>query len=932
MTNMKHFFVLLLSLFASPVLAQGVQQSGTVTPGHASYWVTSGVQADGGSAADSPITSIGVTNNGGNGICVSSARQTAVGRNQLCLGASTTGPAVISLQNYGTAAAQSLQFMINGTPVTIPTGGANIILGNPPFTSGDLSCFLNTSGVLIDCGIAAGGGVITAGIWAGTPIAVIHGGTGGTSPASAQAGLGLGSLATQNANNVAITGGTITGLPTPTNPTDAAIKSYVDGLATGLIILAPTSLATAAVLPNTPTYANGSSGVGATLTAGTNSTLTVDGTVAVLNTVVLVKNQAAPAQNGIYTVTTAGSGAAAWVLTRATYFNQASNMLAGSYTFVNSGSANINSSYVLSATVTTVGTTTVNFNQFSSTGAGVTNIDSKNGTFTTGNGVTSTSGNVIQLTNASTPAREAILSGGVDTTGFSNFASAGSGLNVNLAATATPLTMSFAYGFNAVTGSVDYVGQLAADATSYWASVPANQYSFLSVDRNVSTGALTATQTPMRPQRGPVFYAPRQALLHFENNLNDDWGNAWASIGATFSNSTVKFGSFSLRLNGSSSYAQTAAILNPGQVAWTMDVWANLDSNVNANIFSVGNSFGVLVSTNPSGKLQLFLSSGGPNASAPGSGWDIANGLTGADTLTATAWHHVELTYDGTTYRLFLDGTVEVSQTSSGSIVWPDGAAMAVGAQVGIASSTAGYFDEFDFVPFARNVSTFVPPSSPYTISGDWFDSTNQQMKTATSAGPVWSVIQRLYIAEVQTNGSAVTAAYSYSPATQFRGNTFAVNNSTLKVRSGNYVYYIATPQFITNSTTVGAPVTWVLTPAQVPPDATAFYVQLEIWHAAIASVGGVGVQDCSFTARLPVGLVQNYGLLGTAFANYTGFGNPTPATTFTEGAGTVLRVPVINGVASLETIITGPGTQCLAGGGNGAEIKSGVLIGYDMP
>jgi hypothetical protein len=184
-------------------------------------------------------------------------------------------------------------------------------------------------------------------------------------------GTPLGTMATQNANAVAITGGSlngasVTGLPTPVSTSDAATKNYVDTTVAGLTILAQSTLATAAVLPNSPTYNNGASGVGATLTAGSNSTLTVDGTVATLGAVVLVNNQASAFQNGIYTVTTAGSGAAAWVLTRASYFNAPSNMLRGSYTFITGGVANANTSWVLAATTTTVGTTAVNFSIFSS--------------------------------------------------------------------------------------------------------------------------------------------------------------------------------------------------------------------------------------------------------------------------------------------------------------------------------------------------------------------------------------------------------------------------------------------------------------------------------------------------------------------------------------------------------------------------------------
>jgi hypothetical protein len=381
---MRKSLAVILSLLAAPAFAQNVQQSGTVTAKHLPYWVTSGVIGDGGSSADSPISSIGVTNSGGAGICVSSDRQSAAGRNQLCFGASTTGPATISLQNYGTAAAQTLEFVINGVPSTpIFTPAGSVIAGH-------LASFASQN-VLQDSGIATNGTTITVGTWQGSVIGLSYGGTGATNPSDARANLGLGTMAVQNSNTVAITGGTITGMPTPTQLSDVAIKSYVDSIATGLIVLPISALATTAVLPNTPTYANGASGVGATLTAGSNTTLTVDGTAAPLNTVVLVKNQASAFQNGIYTVTTAGSGAAAWVLTRATYFDQAAEMKAGSYTFISTGVNNINTSWVLQTAVATVGTDSLAFNQFSQTGTAVTQVNTSG--FLTGGPIT-TSGTV----------------------------------------------------------------------------------------------------------------------------------------------------------------------------------------------------------------------------------------------------------------------------------------------------------------------------------------------------------------------------------------------------------------------------------------------------------------------------------------------------------------------------------------------------------
>lgn len=125
-----------LALLAGTALAQSVQQSGTVTRGHLPYWVSTGVIGDGGTSADSPVTSIGVTNEGGAGLCVNSQRQSAAGRNALCLSTSTTGAATISLQNYGTAAAQALQFVINGTTYPFPGSLANITIGTTPVVGG----------------------------------------------------------------------------------------------------------------------------------------------------------------------------------------------------------------------------------------------------------------------------------------------------------------------------------------------------------------------------------------------------------------------------------------------------------------------------------------------------------------------------------------------------------------------------------------------------------------------------------------------------------------------------------------------------------------------------------------------------------------------------------------------------------------------------
>jgi len=121
------------------------------------------------------------------------------------------------------------------------------------------------------------------------------------------------------ATSAALTTGTIT--TAPTNDNDIVNKAYADSIATGINFHPSCNYATTADL-GTVTYNNGASGVGATLTKITTfATLSIDGANPTVGQRILVKNQTSGAQNGIYTVTSVGSGVAGWVLTRATDYD-----------------------------------------------------------------------------------------------------------------------------------------------------------------------------------------------------------------------------------------------------------------------------------------------------------------------------------------------------------------------------------------------------------------------------------------------------------------------------------------------------------------------------------------------------------------------------------------------------------------------------------
>lgn len=202
-----------------------------------------------------------------------------------------------------------------------------------------------------------------------------------TDPSSAQDAVSLNYLNTSLASYLALSGGTMTGainmgshkitsVTDPTNPQDAATKNYVDTVAAGLTVKAACYAATTANL--NATYANGASGIGATLTnAGALAAFTTDGTTPASTSRILVWEQTSSLQNGIYTVTTAGSGAVAWVLTRATDYDQPSEIKAGDLVIINNGTLYSGTSFVQTATVTAIGTDPILFSQFTSSASAV---------------------------------------------------------------------------------------------------------------------------------------------------------------------------------------------------------------------------------------------------------------------------------------------------------------------------------------------------------------------------------------------------------------------------------------------------------------------------------------------------------------------------------------------------------------------------------
>lgn len=159
--------------------------------------------------------------------------------------------------------------------------------------------------------------------------------------------------------------------------TQKAIKAYITQTVNARKFKGEPARAktTAALAANT--YSNGASGVGATLTGNSNGALAAqDGVTLVANDCLLVANEGAGANNGLYLVTQVGSGALPYILTRRADADQ-STELVNATVYVSEGSTAVDQQWTCTTNAPiTVGTTGLTWAQ---TGAGVSGITALTG-------------------------------------------------------------------------------------------------------------------------------------------------------------------------------------------------------------------------------------------------------------------------------------------------------------------------------------------------------------------------------------------------------------------------------------------------------------------------------------------------------------------------------------------------------------------------
>ena len=203
------------------------------------------------------------------------------------------------------------------------------------------------------------------------------------SATTSRSNLGLGTIATQASNSVSVTGGSITGMGTPSGNTDVANKSYVDQAIAGL---------------RNRTVAECASTANVNLSNGLEAGDAIDGVTLVLGDRILIKNNTNATENGLYLAVANGAGAAS----RDPEHDTVAELQGGMIT-VSSGSQNDNKIFLCTTdSGGSIGSTNITYTQVTPSNTGTVEsvgITQSGSEFSIGNTPITSTGNITLNVN-----------------------------------------------------------------------------------------------------------------------------------------------------------------------------------------------------------------------------------------------------------------------------------------------------------------------------------------------------------------------------------------------------------------------------------------------------------------------------------------------------------------------------------------------------
>lgn len=401
----------------------------------------------------------------------------------------------------------------------------------------------------------------------------------------------------------------------------------------------------------------------------------------------------------------------------------------------------------------------------------------------------------------------------------------GGSLDLDLAATATDLNVSFAKGYNAE-GPLDSVLNITADVTSAW-TVTDEAINYLYIQDDGGTASYNEVVN-LPPVYGPTYLKAEGAGrmystfegTHTATAFTDANGDAWTFVGtAQLSNAQTKFNATtSLLLDGNSDRVESPTIVHAGKEGegfqikvwfWTQAVTASRELIVGGATTS---HFQIAVNADETITMGL----------GNGSTWNLFAPANTTTAVAAQTWHRARLVYDGTTYKLYLsvDGAAETEeQTYTGGAFTPDPTGIHIGQN---ADSTwfGGHIEEFSYEVGPQTLGTETPDASErggLPSEGEhWFDTTEMKMKE--NSGGTWTDRNRVFVGEAVAASAAISSVVNYATRGEYDSGPFTVANNTTYNKSDNLgdinknaeVWYREDPTYIwerlpTSSGSLGA-------------------------------------------------------------------------------------------------------------------------------